>query len=680
MTTEILELLCNSMKLERDRGVGELQKVLPTCSENERLQFEGNLLLLISDSETSWETKHGCLLGAKALVPYLNLEDEREAEFVHRIKAIAEKCLTDIEVRVRTAAGEVLGILCGKIGPAVYQECKDYVLRLIQSNLERQAGDDDDGSKHEQIETEKLMEKLAGPSQRRNSAEAAQIFHDTAGWKNLETSLKCLQAMIDGCGANFQPFVDDELLHLIFTTLTHTNRFVRETGFYVCSSLVSCGNTDQDTEGRDSVSVVNPIYTYGHEFSKHLAEGLADNWSQVRLSASVAARKFLMSLPDDKAREVFYPELLPRMCLNRYYVAEGVRIYSQETWRQVTGTAGKDLVQKYISYTVDYYIQATESDNHAVREAACACIAELAAKIQPQAVRPYVERLLNTLLVCFKDDSWPVRDAACLACGNFILCFPDESRAALPSLYPMFFRNLEDPIPSVRQGAASSLTNIVRACGQEALSTVMEKVTEGLKGVRNQPAESERYRDMDHGQATFGVVKRLRDNDPDLHSDKQMYSCGSLAPRMGRGGCSDPKFRRASQPWEMADGCVYLLSELSQIPDLARSVFTALPLVAEACHYRHYTHHIVFLETVCKQLPVLAKGIGKKTFKPVMEEFLDPIFYALECENALTSSAASQCLNQIGALLGPSILRAKVERHNPKHLHYLDANIFIAPF
>lgn len=91
-------------------------------------------------------------------------------------------------------------------------------------------------------------------------------------------------------------------------------------------------------------------------------------------------------------------------------MAEGVRIYSQETWRQVTGTAGKDLVEKYISYTVDYYISATESDNHAVREAACACIAELAAKISPHATRPYVERLLNTLLVCFQDDSWPVRD------------------------------------------------------------------------------------------------------------------------------------------------------------------------------------------------------------------------------------------------------------------------------
>lgn len=679
MTTEILELLCNSMKLERDKGVGELQRVLPTCSENEKLQFEVNLILLISDSETSWETKHGCLLGAKALIPYLNVDDEHDANFVHSIKAIAEKLLTDIEVRVRMAAGEVLGILCGKIGPAVYQECKEYVLRLIQSNLERQVAYDD-GSKHEQLETERLMEKLAGPSQRRNSAEAAQIFHDTAGWKNLETSLKCLQAMIDGCGASFQVFVDDDLLKLIFTTLTHANRFVRETGFYVCSSLVGCGNTDEDTEGRDSVSVMNPIYAYGHEFSRHLAQGLADNWSQVRLSASVAARKFLVSLPDDIARETFYPELLPRMCLNRYYVAEGVRIYSQETWRQVTGTAGKDLVEKYVSYTVDYYTLATESDNHAVREAACACIAELAAKINPQAICPYVERLLNTLLVCFQDDSWPVRDAACLACGNFILCFPDESRAALPSLYPMFFHNLEDPIPSVRQGAASSLANVVRAYGQEALATVMEKVTTGLKCVRNQPAETERYRDMDRGQASFGVVKRLRDNDPELHSDKEMYSCGSLAPRMGRGGCSDPKFRRPSQPWELADGCVYLLSEISQIPELSRPVFTALPLVGEACQYRHYTHHVVFLETVCKQLPLLAKGIGKKAFKSSVEEFLDPIFYALECENALTSSAASQCLNQIGTLLGPSILRAKVERHNPKYLHHLDANVFIAPF
>ena len=30
---------------------------------------------------------------------------------------------------------------------------------------------------------------------------------------------------------------------------------------------------------------------------------------------------------------------------------------------------------------MDYYIEATDADNHAVREAACACIAELGAKV-----------------------------------------------------------------------------------------------------------------------------------------------------------------------------------------------------------------------------------------------------------------------------------------------------------
>lgn len=76
-----------------------------------------------------------------------------------------------------------------------------------------------------------------------------------------------------------------------------------------------------DAEGRDSVSEINPIFAFGHQFSQHLGNGLADNWSQVRLSASVATRKFLLSLPSAQVREHFYPVLLPRMCLNRYGLA-----------------------------------------------------------------------------------------------------------------------------------------------------------------------------------------------------------------------------------------------------------------------------------------------------------------------------------------------------------------------
>jgi hypothetical protein len=32
-------------------------------------------------------------------------------------------------------------------------------------------------------------------------------------------------------------------------------------------------------------------------------------------------------------REKYYTQLIPRMCLNRYYVAEGCRLYSQVSVR-----------------------------------------------------------------------------------------------------------------------------------------------------------------------------------------------------------------------------------------------------------------------------------------------------------------------------------------------------------
>lgn len=61
-----------------------------------------------------------------------------------------------------------------------------------------------------------------------------------------------------------------------------------------------------------------------------------------------------MSIQSDKSRENYLSYLLPRMCLNRYYVAEGVRLYSQETWKLVTGTQGKELVEKFIKPVVSF--------------------------------------------------------------------------------------------------------------------------------------------------------------------------------------------------------------------------------------------------------------------------------------------------------------------------------------
>ena len=55
--------------------------------------------------------------------------------------------------------------------------------------------------------------------------------------------------------------------------------------------------------------------------------------------------------------------------------------------------------------------------------------------------------------------------AACLACGNFMSSFPVECQPTLSELLPLFFSSLEDSMPSVRQGAASSLATLVSVYG-----------------------------------------------------------------------------------------------------------------------------------------------------------------------------------------------------------------------
>lgn len=60
--------------------------------------------------------------------------------------------------------------------------------------------------------------------------------------------------------------------------------------------------------------------------------------------------------------------------------------------------------------------------------AGCHCIAELALKIDKEALIRHVDTLLETLISCFEDESWPVRDTACVASGNFVKAFPEASR------------------------------------------------------------------------------------------------------------------------------------------------------------------------------------------------------------------------------------------------------------
>lgn len=107
MADEVLNALCSTIKTERDSGVVLLHEFLSLDITEARIDFETSIIQVLRRFEDiTWETKHGCLLAAKEIIPKVNLELEREIGFIDHIKYLARKLLTDIEVQVRLQSGK----------------------------------------------------------------------------------------------------------------------------------------------------------------------------------------------------------------------------------------------------------------------------------------------------------------------------------------------------------------------------------------------------------------------------------------------------------------------------------------------------------------------------------------------------------------------------------------------
>ncbi|GFR51159.1 hypothetical protein Agub_g13515, partial [Astrephomene gubernaculifera] len=442
----------------------------------------------------------------------------------------------------------------------------------------------------------------------------------------------------------------EEVRGLLYRALHHPNRFVRETGHLtmctVCEALRG-----------PELAAIAP------EVAERLADGMGDNWSQVRYAACVSTRALLEWLGEGEEREALMPVLLPPMCLNRYYVAEGVRLFAQETWRRVMGCGGRAAVARHAGAVVGHYVAQARANNHAVREAACACIAELMEKVDRSAVSPHVPALFRSLVLCFKDMSWPVRDAACIAAGRAVLSYPSEMRPLAPDMLSLWLEHLADNIPTVRANSAVALGKALRAYGPEVQPTLLAALSDMLLRARQQPAESNRYSDLSTATPTqFGVAARkARDNDPAVHSDQQMFSCGSLMARFSTSylirsdGCMDHGFSRDKEPWEVSDGAVHLLREVAGVAPEAVTEAHMEALV-ELGGLRSFQHAFNLHETVWRSLPHIGKAIGKPRFKRHLRALLPPLLADLRCGHQLAEAAAAGALEALRDWIGPNIL------------------------
>ena len=182
---ETWTLLTSRGKLDRDRGGQQLQRILEG-----RQGLPDFLSIVIRDraaelsaaattakstvangsseegAEDGWEARLGFLLLCKT-----SLEHGAGSSLAQSCEHLPSACLAllwDREARVRSAAGQVLGLLCkAGGGPAVYEGVRDRIFASVKEDLEREQ-----------------------PPANRQESDA--FYHDTAGWRNLETSLQVI--------------------------------------------------------------------------------------------------------------------------------------------------------------------------------------------------------------------------------------------------------------------------------------------------------------------------------------------------------------------------------------------------------------------------------------------------------------------------------------------------------
>jgi len=615
-----------------------------------------------------------------------------------------------------------------------------------------------------------------------------ELRHGSEGWRCLETAFVALLSVVDGCGEGFAPVArsSPELRALVLRSLLHPNRFVREAGYGMLGGLCAlagrAGELDRWGAGNgksavSSTSSSSSSPSFADAAAAALADGLSENWSQVRLAACVAARSLLAAAAaDDKVNKReksgneilsssstpspspssssssssslhsrLLARLLPPLAFNRYDAAEGVRHYSNETWLLHTRGQGRRWVGEQAKEVFGYYLRCSRANNHMVRESAAVCVGELFGKVgggesgsqekgdegeeknkgerkttsspsssssSSSSLRCLVPRALQLLLSAARDDAWPVRDEGGRALAGLLAAFPEEVLAAsaassssssssaavkkvepspspspsaspsspplLDSLISIWRANLEDNVPSVRDGAAVSFVDALEGLLKKAkegeggrgerngpvvaaalrLSAAIEETArERLPRAREQPAgecagapsaaplqiqqaptaaPGRSYRPfLDAKAPAAGVFSTAgNENENSLFTPTDL-----LSRRRDTGGvdfscgCMDYGFRRPVEPWEQSDGAARLLREWSRVEGGggggaagganggrggAAGGGKALAFaeqLADAALQKHFAASSALRETVWSSLPVIARNTGMRAFK-----------------------------------------------------------------
>lgn len=119
------------------------------------------------------------------------------------------------------------------------------------------------------------------------------------------------------------------------------------------------------------------------------------------------------------------------------------------------------------------------------------------------------------------------------------------------------------------------------------------------------------------------------------------------------------RYARPKRNWEVTDGGIYLLRELTALhPSEGASFLAALAEVCDSPAARGVPELRV---TLWKQLVPVARALGKRPFKQHLEPLLPGMIGDLKSDSQLVASAAADCIEFLREWLGQGIFKGRVQ-------------------
>jgi hypothetical protein len=104
----------------------------------------------------------------------------------------------------------------------------------------------------------------------------------------------------------------------------------------------------------------------------------------------------------------------------------------------------------------------------------------------------------------------------------------------------------------------------------------------------------------------------------------------------------DHGFAREKELWELSDGSIFLLREISSLEEMQPFVIKNLENLSNLGYIDHFKHSHTLKENLFKSLIKIVLNLGKKPFRGYVELFLDPAFRAAKSQDHMNMAAAAQ--------------------------------------